>query len=42
MSVGVRIGAEEILTGFSAFYSALVEVLSQMHGNTVLPIGQLI
>lgn len=36
------IGAEGILTGFSAFYLALAEVLNEMHGKTVLPIGQLI
>jgi succinate-acetate transporter protein len=36
------IGAEGILTGFSAFYLALAEVLNEMHGKTVLPVGQLI
>lgn len=36
------IGAEGIITGFSAFYLALAEVLNEMHGKTVLPIGQLI
>lgn len=36
------IGIEGIITGFSAFYLALAEVLNEMHGKTVLPIGQLI
>jgi uncharacterized protein len=36
------IGAEGIVTGFSAFYLALAEVLNEMHGKTVLPVGQLI
>jgi succinate-acetate transporter protein len=36
------IGVEGILTGFSAFYLALAEVLNEMHGKTILPIGQLI
>ena len=36
------IGFEGIITGFSAFYLALAEVLNEMHGKTVLPIGQLI
>jgi succinate-acetate transporter protein len=36
------IGIEGILTGLSAFYLALAEVLNEVHGKTVLPIGQLI
>jgi succinate-acetate transporter protein len=36
------IGIEGIVTGFSAFYLALAEVLNESHGKTVLPIGQLI
>jgi len=36
------IGFEGIVTGFSAFYLALAEVLNESHGKTVLPIGQLI
>jgi succinate-acetate transporter protein len=36
------IGFEGIITGFSAFYLALAEVLNESHGKTVLPIGQLI
>jgi len=36
------IGIEGIITGFSAFYLALAEVLNEVHGKTVLPIGQLI
>ena len=36
------IGIEGIFTGFSAFYLALAEVLNEVHGRTVLPIGQLI
>lgn len=36
------IGIEGIVTGFSAFYLALAEVLNEVHGKTVLPIGQLI
>jgi succinate-acetate transporter protein len=36
------IGVEGIITGFSAFYLALAEVLNESHGKTVLPIGQLI
>jgi succinate-acetate transporter protein len=36
------IGFEGIMTGFSAFYLALAEVLNESHGKTVLPIGQLI
>ena len=34
------IGIEGIITGFSAFYLALAEVLNEVHGKTVLPIGQ--
>jgi succinate-acetate transporter protein len=36
------IGAEGILTGASAIYLALAEVLNEAHGRTVIPIGQLI
>jgi succinate-acetate transporter protein len=36
------IGIEGIITGFSAFYLGLAEVLNEVHGKTVLPIGQLI
>lgn len=36
------IGIEGIITGFSAFYLALAEVLNEAHGKTVLPIGQLV
>lgn len=36
------IGIEGIITGFSAFYLALAEVLNEVHGKTVLPIGQMI
>jgi succinate-acetate transporter protein len=36
------IGVEGIVCGFSAFYLALAEVLNEVHGKTVLPIGQLI
>jgi len=36
------IGIEGIIVGFSAFYLALAEVLNEVHGKTVLPIGQLI
>ena len=36
------IGIEGIITGFSAFYLALAEVLNEVHGKTVLPVGQLI
>jgi succinate-acetate transporter protein len=36
------IGIEGIICGFSAFYLALAEVLNEVHGKTVLPIGQLI
>jgi succinate-acetate transporter protein len=36
------IGIEGIFCGFSAFYLALAEVLNEVHGKTVLPIGQLI
>jgi succinate-acetate transporter protein len=36
------IGIEGIITGLSAFYLALAEVLNEVHGKTVLPIGQLI
>jgi len=35
-------GIEGIFTGFSAFYLGLAEVLNEVHGKTVLPIGQLI
>jgi succinate-acetate transporter protein len=35
-------GIEGIVTGFSAFYLALAEVLNEQHGKTVLPIGQII
>lgn len=36
------VGIEGIFTGFSAFYLGLAEVLNEVHGKTVLPIGQLI
>jgi succinate-acetate transporter protein len=36
------IGLEGIFTGFSAFYLGLAEILNEVHGKTVLPIGQLI
>ena len=36
------IGIEGIVTGLSAFYLALAEVLNEVHGKTVLPIGQLV
>jgi succinate-acetate transporter protein len=36
------IGVEGIITGFSAFYLALAEILNETHKKTVLPIGQLI
>ncbi len=36
------IGIEGIICGFSAFYLALAEVLNEVHGKTVLPIGQLV
>jgi len=34
------IGVEGIICGFSAFYLALAEVLNEVHGKTILPIGQ--
>jgi succinate-acetate transporter protein len=36
------IGIEGMITGASAFYLALAEILNEVHGKTVLPIGQLI
>jgi succinate-acetate transporter protein len=36
------IGFEGIICGFSAVYLAIAEVLNEVHGKTVLPIGQLI
>jgi succinate-acetate transporter protein len=36
------IGAEGIITGFSAFYLAIAEIINEAHGKTVVPIGQLI
>jgi len=36
------IGVEGILTGFSAFYLGLAEVINEVHGKTIMPIGQLI
>jgi succinate-acetate transporter protein len=36
------IGIEGIICGFSAFYLALAEVLNEVHGKTVLPIGQFV
>jgi succinate-acetate transporter protein len=36
------IGIEGIITGASAIYLALAEVLNEAHGRTVIPIGQLI
>jgi succinate-acetate transporter protein len=33
------IGVEGIICGFSAFYLALAEVLNEVHGKTILPIG---
>ena len=36
------IGIEGIITGFTAFYLALAEVLNEVHGKTVLPVGPLI
>jgi hypothetical protein len=34
------IGVEGMICGFSAIYLALAEVLNEVHGKTVLPIGQ--
>ena len=36
------IGIEGIITGASAVYLAIAEVLNEVHGKTVIPIGQLI
>jgi succinate-acetate transporter protein len=36
------IGLEGVFTGFSAVYLGLAEVINEVHGKTVLPIGQLI
>lgn len=36
------VGVEGIITGASAVYLALAEVLNEVHGKTVVPIGQLI
>lgn len=36
------IGIEGIITGASAVYLAIAEVLNEVHGRTVVPIGQLI
>lgn len=36
------IGVEGIITGASAVYLAIAEVLNEVHGKTVVPIGQLI
>jgi len=35
------IGIEGIITGFSAFYLALAEVLNEKYGEAVLPIGEI-
>jgi hypothetical protein len=35
------VGVEGIITGLSAVYLALAEVLNEAHGKTVLPIGKM-
>jgi uncharacterized protein len=40
-AVGVIAGWEGIVCGFSAFYLAMAEVLNEVHGRTVLPIGEI-
>jgi succinate-acetate transporter protein len=37
--VGTFLGYEGIVCGFSAVYLALAEVLNEVHGKTILPIG---
>jgi len=37
---GQAVGIEGIVCGFSAIYLAFAEVLNEVHGKTVLPIGQ--
>jgi len=37
---GQAVGIEGIVCGFSAVYLAFAEVLNEVHGKTVLPIGQ--
>jgi succinate-acetate transporter protein len=34
------VGIEGVITGFSAIYLAIAEILNEAHGKTVLPIGQ--
>ncbi|MDR2018839.1 MAG: acetate uptake transporter [Syntrophobacterales bacterium] len=40
-TIGTIAGWEGIICGFSAFYLAMAEVLNEVHGRTVLPIGDL-
>jgi len=37
---GQAVGIEGIICGFSAIYLALAGVLNEVHGKTVLPVGQ--
>ena len=41
-TVGTIAGWEGIVCGFSAFYLAMAEVLNEVHGRTVLPIGEIV
>lgn len=38
---GQAVGLEGIICGFSAIYLALAEVLNEVHGKTVFPIGKM-
>jgi hypothetical protein len=40
-SIGVFAGWEGIICGLSAIYLAMAEVLNEVHGRTVLPIGEI-
>jgi uncharacterized protein len=40
-TVGAIAGWEGIVCGFSAFYLAMAEVINEVHGRSVLPIGEI-
>ena len=40
-TVGIIAGWEGIVCGSSAFYLAMAEVLNEVHGKTLLPIGEI-
>jgi succinate-acetate transporter protein len=40
-TIGVIAGFEGIICGLSAFYTSIAEILNEVYGRTILPIGQI-